>query len=164
MNWKRNFSDRTFLNTWSGMDCCKLSNLLSHRHNTHVTQTCFSCNIRHITHATQACSSCHIDMQRWLYLCHILGVEFIFPLFILCRTFLKKIVVCQIYLGRNILRIKWYWGPYPAPHSFYIWTWWIRMGFKDSYHSKRFKSSYFYDGGKKNLYLCWQTWKKAANT
>ena len=71
------------------MDCCKLSNLLSHRHNTHVTQTCFSCNIRHITHATQACSSCHIDMQRWLYLCHILGVEFIFPLLSFVGHFLK---------------------------------------------------------------------------
>ena len=27
------------------------------------------------------------------------------------------------------------------------------MGFKDSYHSKRFKSSYFYDGGKKFVSL-----------
>ena len=76
-----------------------------------------------------------------------------FSPFILCRTFLKKIVVCQIYLGRNILRIKWYWGPYPAPHSFYIWTWWIRMGFENSYHSKWFKSSYFYDGEKKFVFL-----------
>ena len=27
------------------------------------------------------------------------------------------------------------------------------MGFKDSYHSKKFKSSYFYDGGKKFVSL-----------
>ena len=27
------------------------------------------------------------------------------------------------------------------------------MGFKDSYHSKRFKSSYFYDGGKKKKFV-----------
>ena len=112
---------------------------------------------RHITHVTQTCYSCHIDMLLMshrhakvvVYLCHILGVEFIFPLLYFVGHFKKKIVVFQIYLGRNILRIKWYWGPYPAPHSFYIWTWWIRMGFKDSYHSKRFKSSYFYDGGRK---------------